>query len=63
MTETIVVCVIVGGVLVFAGRSIYRTLAGKNDGGCACGTNACPASGHCKSAGAGKPAAIRGRTG
>jgi hypothetical protein len=48
MIETIIVCVIVGAVLLFAGRSLYRTLTGKTDG-CACGTKSCPASGRCSS--------------
>jgi hypothetical protein len=53
MPETIVVGIIVGAVLVFAGRSFYRTLTGKNDG-CGCGTKSCPASDHCHSAAAKK---------
>ncbi|MBI5725170.1 MAG: FeoB-associated Cys-rich membrane protein [Planctomycetes bacterium] len=48
MLETIVVIVIVGTVLLFAARSFYRTLTGKNDG-CGCGTKACPSSTRCKS--------------
>ncbi len=46
MIETIIVGVIVGAVLVFAGRSFYRTMTGKNDG-CGCGTTSCPASDRC----------------
>ena len=34
--ETIVVCVIVGAVLITAGRSVYRLLTGRGDG-CGCG--------------------------
>jgi hypothetical protein len=40
MIETIAVCAIVGGVIIFAVRSFRRTLSGKNDQ-CGCGTKAC----------------------
>jgi len=43
MAETIAVCAIVGGVVILAGRSFYRTLTGRNDQ-CGCGTKTCPAS-------------------
>ncbi|MDR0842964.1 MAG: hypothetical protein LBP68_06065 [Acidobacteriota bacterium] len=46
MVETIAVCVIVSGVAVLAGRSIYKTLTGKNDA-CACGGKSCCQSGGC----------------
>ena len=45
MMESVVVCVLIGLALVFAGRSIYRTLNGK-DGGCGC--SSCPMSGVCE---------------
>ena len=45
MVENLIVGVLVGGALVLAGRSLYRTLAGKNDG-CGCG-NSCLRSGTC----------------
>jgi len=41
MVETIIVSVLVGGALVLAARSLYRTLSGKSDG-CACGGASCP---------------------
>ena len=53
MIENVVVGVIVGVVLILAGRSLYRTLTGKSDG-CACGTKSCPASEHCHSSSAKK---------
>ncbi|MDR1726932.1 MAG: FeoB-associated Cys-rich membrane protein [Acidobacteriota bacterium] len=40
MFETIVVCAIVGIVAVLAGRSLYKTLTGKNDA-CCCGGESC----------------------
>jgi hypothetical protein len=46
MMENVIVGVIVGVVLLLAGRSFYRTLTGKSDG-CACGTKSCPASDRC----------------
>ena len=46
MAETIVVFVIIGGVVFFAGRSLYRNMAGKETS-CACGVNACSPSGCC----------------
>ncbi|WP_435549025.1 FeoB-associated Cys-rich membrane protein [Desulfobacterium sp. N47] len=46
MTETIIVSTIVGGVLILAGRSFYRTLSGKNTG-CGCGSKTCTTSSHC----------------
>jgi len=45
MSETIIVCAIVGLVLVLVGRSLFRTFTGKNEG-CGCGAN-CPLSGSC----------------
>ena len=45
MVENLIVGVLVGGALVLAGRSLYRTLAGKNDG-CGCG-NSCLRSSTC----------------
>lgn len=53
MVETIAVSIIVGTVLVLAGRSFYRVLAGKNDG-CGCGPKSC-----CKSGSCDKPAAAK----
>jgi hypothetical protein len=53
MIEKVIVCVIVGVVLILAGRSFYRTLTGKSDG-CACGTKTCPASDRCHSSSAKK---------
>lgn len=52
MMENVIVGVIVGVVLILAGRSLYRTLTGRHDG-CGCGTKSCPASEHCNSSGAG----------
>jgi hypothetical protein len=46
MAETIAVCAIVGGVIILAGRSFYRTLIGKNDQ-CGCGAKTCAASSLC----------------
>lgn len=46
MMENVIVGVIVGVVLILAGRSFYRTLTGKSEG-CACGTKSCPASDRC----------------
>jgi hypothetical protein len=43
MAETIAVCAIIGGVLILAGRSFYKTLTGKNEQ-CGCKTGPCPAS-------------------
>jgi len=37
MGEVIIVCVIISGVLILAGRSLYRTFTGKNQG-CGCGS-------------------------
>ena len=53
MMENVIVCVVVGGVLILAGRSFYRTLTGKSDG-CGCGTKSCPASDRCHSSEAAK---------
>jgi hypothetical protein len=38
MLEIIIVVVIVAGVAALAGRSLYRTMTGKNDG-CTCGSS------------------------
>ena len=53
MIETIIVCVIVGAVLILAGRSFYRTLTGKSDG-CGCGKKSCSASDRCNAPGLAK---------
>mgnify|MGYP001560290542 CR=1 FL=1 len=53
MIENVIVCVVVGVVLVLAGRSFFRTLTGKHDG-CGCGTKSCPASDSCHSSEAAK---------
>lgn len=46
MIENVIVGAVVGVVLILAGRSIHRTLTGKNDG-CSCGTKSCAASERC----------------
>ena len=47
MVETVVVYVIVGCVVILAGRSIYRTITGRN-GACGCGGGkSCSPSGCC----------------
>ena len=51
MFENIIVCVVVGTVLFFAGRSLYHTLTGKHSGCTGCGTTECPASGQCSQLG------------
>jgi hypothetical protein len=53
MIETIAVCTIVGGVILFAVRSLRRTLSGKNDA-CGCGTKTCPTSTCCNQWGVGR---------
>lgn len=45
MFENIIVCVVVGIVLFFAGRSLYHALTGKHSGCSGCGKTECPASG------------------
>lgn len=40
MVENVVVGIIVGVVLLMAGRSLYQTITGKSDG-CACAGNGC----------------------
>ncbi|MBN1102238.1 MAG: FeoB-associated Cys-rich membrane protein [Deltaproteobacteria bacterium] len=47
MGETIVVILIVATVAVLAGRSLYRTLAHKNQD-CGCGSGSCSLSGECR---------------
>ncbi len=47
MIETIIVSVIVGAVVIFAGRSLYRTLTGKDSGCAGCGTKSCGQSEPC----------------
>ena len=46
MVENTIVGIIVGGVLVLAVRSVYRTLTGKS-GSCGCGSD-CPSSTPCR---------------
>ncbi len=50
MTETIIVGVIVGVVLVLVGRSLYRTMTGKDSGCAGCGTKSCSEAARCPSA-------------
>ncbi len=40
MIENVVVVIIVGAVVLLAGRSVYRTVSGKS-GGCGCGNIEC----------------------
>ncbi len=49
MMENVIVCALVGAALIFAGRSFYRSLTGRNDG-CGCGTKSCSTSDRCHSA-------------
>lgn len=59
MIETIIVSVIVVGVAVLAGRSLYRTFTGKDDG-CGCGGD-CTRCGSCRDASEPSPQADIGR--